>query len=56
MKNQVNRATLLEVAHKHFFSLNKEEVTIIFKPFDHFFGAKGAALSAIQKFFIEKQQ
>ena len=55
MKNKVNQTTLLDVAHKHFFSLNKEEVTIIFKPFDHFFGAKSAALSAIQKFFIEKQ-
>ena len=55
MKNKVNQTTLLDVAHKHFFSLNKEEVTIIFKPFDHFFGAKSAALSAIQRFFIEKQ-
>lgn len=54
MRNVENQRRLETSAREKFFGLNEEEVRIVFKPFDHFSGAKGAAYFLLRRLFLEK--
>lgn len=54
MKNEENRTLLKDAAVSKFFGLNEEEVKLVFEPFDHYCGAKGAAYFIIRRLFLEK--
>lgn len=54
MKYEENRRYLKKMAKKRFYGLNEKEVQMIFKPFEHNFGAKGAGYYAIKRLFLEK--
>lgn len=49
-----NRERLKQYAKEKFFGINEEEVNIVFRSFEHFNGAKGAAYFMIRKKFLEK--
>ncbi len=53
MKSVQNQKRLETSAREKFFGLNEEEVQIVFKPFDHFSGAKGAAYFLLRRLFLE---
>ncbi|MDC7291417.1 ROK family transcriptional regulator [Blautia schinkii] len=51
--NPENARKLKESAKKKFYGLNEEEIQIVFKEFDHFSGAKGAAYFVIRRCFLQ---
>lgn len=54
MRSAENRETLTASARETFFGINETEVQIVFRDFDHFNGARGAAYFAIRRMFLEK--
>lgn len=54
MKNGENKELLKASARNWFFGINEEEVKIIFREFDHYNGARGAAYFVIRRLFLEK--
>lgn len=54
MKNDMNRSLLKRSAVNKFYGLNEEEVKLVFKPFLHDNGARGAAYFIIRCLFLEK--
>lgn len=54
MENPMNQKMLKRAAVENFFGLNEEEVRLLFKPFQPFWGAEGAAYFVIRRFFLEK--
>lgn len=54
LKNEENRRCLMEASRNRFFGINEEEVKIIFRPFEHYNGAKGAGYQVIRKMFLQK--
>ena len=54
MKNDVNQRLLRQAAGSKFYGLNEEEVSLVFRHFHHFYGAKGAAYFIIRRLFLEK--
>jgi len=52
--NEENVGKLSEKARQKFYGINREEANIIFKKFDHFTGAAGAAKTVILRLLLEK--
>lgn len=53
MQSERNTELLRKTAQSCFYSLDEDEVKIVFRPFDHFHGASDAAYFVIRRFFLE---
>lgn len=53
MQSERNTELLRKTARSCFYSLDEDEVKIVFRPFDHFHGASDAAYYIIRRLFLE---